>query len=94
MTFFKDFYLSLTPQEQKAFAERAGTTKHYIRYNLLSDNPALRRVPSKDLISGMVKAGKGEVTYLMVLAEIIPELKQEFYREVRSEAKRKNRQSN
>lgn len=85
MIFLRDYFNSLTPQEQKAFAKRAGTSRTYIKYHLLGKRDGYRRMPSEDLIHRLIKAGGGELTYLSVLAEFFPKLKQEFFERVRME---------
>lgn len=60
---FRKFYLSLSPFEKERFAAKAGTTQRYIESHFLSADPMKRKVPRPELLSKMVSASEGALTY-------------------------------
>jgi len=53
---FYAYYLSMSHDKRKKFAKRAGTSDGYIYTHLIRKT----RMPQKDLITRLVKAGKGD----------------------------------
>jgi len=58
---FRDYYLSLEPEEREAYADRAGTTPAYIYCHLIRTPPT--RVPTIKKIKRLADATSGDITF-------------------------------
>lgn len=56
---FKNYFLSLSEQEQCAYAARAQVSRQYIQVHLLKP----RRVPRPKTMAGLVRAARGAVSW-------------------------------
>ena len=58
----RKYYQSLTVQQRKEYAERAGTDVEYIRVHLIPPNKQPDRTPRRKLMQKLAEASDGNVT--------------------------------
>lgn len=67
---WREYFLSLSEEDQAAYAERAGTTVGYIRIHLVPVPP--RKTPRGPLLQRLSAASEGYVSHEDVLAHFFP----------------------